>query len=75
MARSNLGRAADILGEIGSLPDEAYVRLGAAERLLGAGRGRRTEAEEQLEKALAFYRSVAATRYIDNAMALSATPA
>ena len=54
--------AADILGDMGARPDEAFSRLRAAEALAGAGR--RAEADIQLERALAFYRSVGATAYI-----------
>ena len=69
----DLARTADLLAEIGHLSDEAYVRLRAAERLVGEGR--RAEADEQLERALAFYRSVGATRYIQEAEALLAATA
>ncbi|MBA3433349.1 MAG: AAA family ATPase [Actinobacteria bacterium] len=58
----DLVHAADLLDEIGDLPLEAYVRLRAAERF--GAEGRREEAERQLERALAFYRSVGATRYL-----------
>jgi len=58
----DLVRTADLLDEIGDLPLEAYVRLRAAERF--AAEGRQEEAERQLERALAFYRSVGATRYL-----------
>ena len=47
--------AADILGEMGDRTDEAYARLRAAEE--GAG-------TEQLNRALAFYRSVDATTFV-----------
>ena len=61
----DFGRAAEIYGRIGSHPDEAYARLRAAERL--ASEGRRKEAAQQLEAALAFFRSVGATAYIREA--------
>ena len=54
--------AADVLGAIGSKPEEAEARLHAAEQLAGAGRAE--EAGEQLRQAVAFYRSVGATRYL-----------
>jgi tetratricopeptide (TPR) repeat protein len=60
--------AASILADIGSRPDEAYARLRAAQEL--AADGRRAEADEQLGKALAFYRSVAAARYVREGEAL-----
>jgi len=47
---------------------EARLRFRAAEDLIEAGR--RDEAEAQLEQALAFYRSVGATFYIERADAL-----
>ncbi|HSF62165.1 MAG TPA: adenylate/guanylate cyclase domain-containing protein [Gaiellaceae bacterium] len=61
-ARDAFERAADLLEEIGARPDEALARLRAAETLVAAGR--RTEADEQLGRALGFFRSVGATRYI-----------
>jgi class 3 adenylate cyclase/tetratricopeptide (TPR) repeat protein len=56
-------RAADIWAAGGSPSLEARVRLRAADELID--NGRRAEGEEQVRKALAFYRSVAATYYID----------
>ena len=53
--------AADILDEMGNRTDAAYARLRAAEE--GA-------AAEQLERALAFYRGVAATVYLRRGEAL-----
>jgi len=58
---------------IGSLPDEAYVRLRAAEQQLSTGRG--AEAKAQLQHALAFYRQVAATGYLRQADELVAASA
>ena len=63
--------AADLFIEIGALSFEADARLRAAEQLVAEGR--RPEADEQLEKSLAFYRSVGATRYISEGEALLAT--
>jgi tetratricopeptide (TPR) repeat protein len=60
--------AAEILRRIGTRPDEAEARLRAAEEL--AAQGRRAEADEQLQQALAFYRSVGATRYVRECEAL-----
>jgi tetratricopeptide (TPR) repeat protein len=68
--RGELERAADLFFEIGSLPDEALARLRAAEKLGAAGR--RPEADEQLARALAFWRSVGATRYVLEGEALLA---
>jgi class 3 adenylate cyclase len=61
--------AADILAEAGTKVDEAEARLRAAEQLAAAGE--RAEAEEQRNLALAFYRAVGATRYIEEAEAVS----
>jgi class 3 adenylate cyclase/tetratricopeptide (TPR) repeat protein len=68
-----LNRAAEIYATIGTRPDEAYARLRAAEQLVVEGR--RAEADEHLQKALAFYRSVGATRYIREGEALFAATA
>ena len=62
--------AADIYADMGARPYEAFVRLRAAEQL--ARDGRRVEADEQLARALAFWRSVDATRYIREGEALLA---
>ncbi len=66
--RGDPTRAADISAASGAVSEEAYARLAAA-RLL-AGKGRRAEADEQLVQALAFYRSVGATRYVREGEAL-----
>jgi hypothetical protein len=65
--------AADILADMGVIPEEAFVRLRAAEVLLDAGR--RAEAAAQLQRALAFYRSVGATAYIRDGESLFAASA
>jgi hypothetical protein len=59
------GHAAEILGGIGAKSDEAYAQLRAGE----AGD------RELLERALAFYRSVGAVRYIREGEALLAATA
>ena len=61
-------RAADLYCEIGTLPDEAFARLRAAEALVALGR--RSEADLQLRRALAFYRRIAATAYVREGEAL-----
>jgi tetratricopeptide (TPR) repeat protein len=66
--RNDFAEAADTLGEIGAADLEAVARLRASERLVADGR--RAEAGEQLQVALAFWRSVGATRYIRQAEAL-----
>jgi len=69
----NFGGADEILDEMGALGEEAFVRLRGAEALVQAGR--RAEADAMLQQALAFYRSVGATRYIREAEALFAASA
>jgi class 3 adenylate cyclase len=61
-AAGAFAEAADVYAEIGAVPDEAYARVRAAEALVDAGR--RVDADAQLQRALAFYRSVGATAYI-----------
>jgi tetratricopeptide (TPR) repeat protein len=73
IARGQLEQAADRLAEMGAASAEAEVRLRAARELVS--QGRRAEADVQLQKALAFYRSVGATRYIREAEALLAATA
>jgi class 3 adenylate cyclase/tetratricopeptide (TPR) repeat protein len=63
-------RAAEIWAAAGSPTLEARARLRAAEDLIEAGR--RTEGEAELEQALAFYRSVGATFYVDRSERLLA---
>jgi tetratricopeptide (TPR) repeat protein len=60
--------AAELFYEIGMLDDEAHARLRAAEHLVKKGRFH--EADDQLQRALAFFRSVGATRYIREAEVL-----
>ena len=62
--------AAATYEEIGDPHEEARARLRAAEQLVAEGR--RAEADEQLGRALAFWRSVRATHYIRKAEALLA---
>ena len=63
-------QAADRYEAIGSLTDEAEARLRAARHLVESGRP--DEASEQLERALSFYRSVEATRFVREGEALLA---
>ena len=65
--------AADICAEMGAVTQEAYARLAAARDL--AELGRRAEADHQLRRALAFYRSVGAVRYVREGEALLAASA
>jgi class 3 adenylate cyclase/tetratricopeptide (TPR) repeat protein len=62
--------AADIYADMGARPHEAFARLRAAEQLVRDGR--RVEADVQLTRALAFWRSVGATGYIREGEALLA---
>jgi class 3 adenylate cyclase/tetratricopeptide (TPR) repeat protein len=73
VARGELESAADQLGELRCPPLESQVRFRLAERLVAEGR--RSEADHQLQRALAFWRSVGATRYIREAEALLAETA
>jgi len=68
LARGSYLAAADIYARMGSLPNEALARLRAAAQLSAAGR--RKEADQQLQPALAFWRSVNATRFAREAEAL-----
>lgn len=61
-ARGNPAAAAAICRELDASTQEAYARLAAAEKLVD--QGRRKEADEHLQQALAFYRAVGATRQI-----------
>ena len=58
---------------MGNRTDEAYARLRAAKALIA--KGRRPEADAELHHALAFYRSVGATRFIREGEALLAQTA
>jgi predicted ATPase len=73
IAGGRLDVAADVYFEIGNLANEALCRLRATEKLAAEGRG--AEADEQLRKALSFWRSVGATRYIQEGEALLAKTA
>ena len=63
-------RAADVFRSMHWVAREAEVRLLAAERLIRAGR--HTEGEAEAEKALAFFRSVRATFFVERAEKLLA---
>jgi tetratricopeptide (TPR) repeat protein len=62
LGRGDYLSASHLYEEIGTRPNEAYTRLRAAAKL--AEQGRRAEADEQLQRALAFWRSVGARRYV-----------
>jgi tetratricopeptide (TPR) repeat protein len=68
----DLERAAEIYQRAGAATDVAFVRLRLARRLVEEGR--RAEADVHLQQALAFYRSVGASRYVrDGEELLAAT--
>ncbi len=73
LAHGDYGRAADLYARSGTRPLEAYTRLRAAAQLVAAGR--RADADEQLQKALGFWRSVGARRYVRQGEALLAKTA
>jgi class 3 adenylate cyclase/tetratricopeptide (TPR) repeat protein len=73
IGRGDYPGAADLYAEIGALPNEAYTRLRAAAQLLEAGR--RGQADEQLRRSLAFWRSVGASRYVGEGESLLAASA
>jgi len=73
VARGDFEQAAERYRGIGSLPDEASARLRAAEQLHDAGR--HTHAEDQRQRALAFYRQVDATAPLHQTMARRADSA
>jgi tetratricopeptide (TPR) repeat protein len=64
-------RAADVYRRMGAPAIEAGVRLGAAAALLEEGRT--AEGLDELEKSLAFYRSVRATFFLERGEALLAS--
>jgi class 3 adenylate cyclase/tetratricopeptide (TPR) repeat protein len=72
-AAGDLEAAADVCAAIGAVTEEARDRLWLAEALIG--QNRRADGEIHLQRALAFYRSVGATRYIREGEALFAASA
>jgi hypothetical protein len=72
-AAGNLEAAADVCGAMGAVTEEARDRLWLAGALIE--QNRRSEADVELRRALAFYRSVGATRYIREAEGLLAASA
>jgi hypothetical protein len=71
-AAGNLQGSAEIYASMGALTDEAHDRLRLAEELIR--QGRQAEADVALQRALAFYRRVNATRYIRQGEALLDAP-
>lgn len=70
IADGSLVDASDVCEQLGSLPAAAYLRMHAGERLIGEGRD--AEARAQLARAIAFWRSVRATRFLRDAEGLVA---
>jgi hypothetical protein len=70
LVAGDFGDAADLLEEIGDEQLAALARLRAAEQLVAEGR--RSEADEQLQRSLAFWRRVGAPHYVRRAEALLA---
>jgi len=68
LLRCDYAEAAERFAQMATRPHEAYARLRSAEKLVTEGL--RVEAYAQLEKALAFFRPVGATRYVREAEAL-----
>jgi class 3 adenylate cyclase/tetratricopeptide (TPR) repeat protein len=72
-AAGDVRRAADVCSSMGALTEEARDRLWLAGALVK--QHRRAEADVELQRALTFYRSVGATRYIREGEALFAASA
>jgi class 3 adenylate cyclase/tetratricopeptide (TPR) repeat protein len=66
-------QAAAIYAETGSRPDEAYARLRTAREMVATGN--RARGDRELQRALAFYRSVGAKAYLREGEALLAQTA
>ena len=66
-------KSAEVYRELGALPPEADARMRLAQAL--ADRGKADEAEGELQRALAFWRSVEATAYVREAEELLAARA
>jgi hypothetical protein len=69
-ASGEFREAADVYADIGARPEEAYARLRAAESLVSEGS--RAEANAELQRSLAFWRSVGAAAYVREGEALLA---
>ena len=65
--------AAESLDSMGTARSAALTRLHAAQQLLKTGRT--ADADDQLRRALSFFRSVGATRFISEGQALLAQSA
>jgi tetratricopeptide (TPR) repeat protein len=72
-AAGRIEESADLLDEMGAVVDAAYARMRAAEAC--AAEGRRPEADAQLQRALAVFREIGATAYVNEAESLFAASA
>jgi hypothetical protein len=61
-AAGDTSAAAETLAAMGARPFEAYVRLREAEELVALGR--RSEADQELHRALEFWQAVGASSYV-----------
>jgi hypothetical protein len=68
MVLGDFQAAAEIYAQAGALPDEAFARLRAAGSLIEVRR--RAAGDAELQRALAFFRSVDATAYVREGEAL-----
>jgi class 3 adenylate cyclase/tetratricopeptide (TPR) repeat protein len=73
VASNDLDKAADVFAQIGSLPDEAYARLRAAQARVAAGD--RGEADRQLRLALPVFAQLGATAWAAEGKSLLAASA
>ena len=73
LADQEFVRAADSLDSMGAARSAALARLRAAQELIAEGR--QAEADDQLQQALSFFRSVGATRFIRDGEGLLAASA
>jgi hypothetical protein len=73
VVEGDLAGATDMYAEIGSVPDEAYARLRAADELVHAGN--RVEADRQLRLAQPLFAQLGATAWAAEAEALLAASA
>jgi class 3 adenylate cyclase/tetratricopeptide (TPR) repeat protein len=67
-AAGDMSGAVETLSAMGARPFEAYVRLRAAEELVALGR--RSEADQELHRALEFWQAVGASTYVRRGEAL-----
>jgi hypothetical protein len=68
VAKGALLDAADAMAELGLMPGEALMRQHAARTMLAAGEAAR--ARPQLDRAVSFWRTVGATRFLNQADAM-----